>query len=777
MKEWVDYFRQHRPQGECSLCEVPLGPEKRAELLAWPAAARAVVLRAHLENEFLDESRGYSPAEALGLTLLWFAALYGREHASEGEIWPHVAQQFPAESRGLLFAQGQPRPGLKWALERACRRFELRHAFGRHGGQAYYLTVYLQFGFTRRGLAHLPQWLAGYGLPTAVRILLQESETFRQLWAHLQANRPAPDNPFWPQGWAGRAEATCNGVHLVWDQAGVHFEIDFAELFPGLEDGSYQLEEPWEWFQVVEGKPIPATVACELEPSLRCLSVSSLSGEQTYFQEIELWNGELQFWDRHGRPRNRPEEGGSVHLPEGWKVVSATTRSQGRWVQLGALPLTLQDEQGQNVVWSGALPSPLQQVSLSWESQPIHWLPHGLEGILRHLPTGTRVSQAELSEYFGSWHVRCQLPADVRQPTWGLRLQHQGRSRTVRAEVPLQLITWQVDGHWKTFEDRGRLDLGWLQHRPFRFLGDFSQYGLLEGHRFLGRPHSGTACLRGLTGYGAPVVLRKGPFNSQDEPDRRLISSLVHQHLLRRVQFNGDEFELELQSSMAPGPKHFLLFWDGNELHRLPYARQGRLPCAQPMLVALGYGGAWLGSFWTRHRPPRTQPQPRLAAHLMRWGRMPLLEFTHQALARQWMRGQELAFLQAWMEPEFEGLQHSQDEGWFEVMRALVPTDLKLEAEEARQLLRLAPWQSWLRVHPRLLEQLLSSAQASGEIGFLNHLLSGDLEARTEQAMGVDRGWLKHLLELYFAGQSNRDLEVALAFPTFQELVLRESLR
>lgn len=759
------------------MCEVPLGPEKRAELLVWPVEIKASRLQHCLENDFFDDNREYSPAESLGLTLLWFAALYGRENASEGEIWPHVAQQFPAESRSVLFAQGHPRPALKWALERGCKRFGLRHAFGRHGGQAYYVTVYLQFGFTRRGLANLPQWLSGYGLPTAVRLLLQESDAFRQLWSKLQANQAAPENPFWPEGWTGQAAQAYNGAKLVWSEHGPEFEIHFAEVFPGLADGSYQLEEPFEWFQVIEGVAFPSSVTCDPEPGSRSLSLSSLCDEQTHFQELDLWDGEVQFWDQHGRTRRNPVVGGSVHVPTGWTVQSATLRTHGDWAQVADLPLTLQDDEGQTQVWTSSSNNPLQQTTLQWETGKISWLPHQLEGILHHLPEGTRVRGAEVSDYFGSWHVQCELPADLKQAGWGLRLQHQGRTRTLQGDLNLKVITWQVNGQWKTFEDQGRLDVGRLQHRPFRFLGDFADYGLLEGNRFLGRPGSTTSPIRGLSGYGAPLTLRRGPFNSQDEPDRRLMSSLTHQHLIRTVHFEDGQYQLELNSAAEPGPKHFLIFWDGLHMVRQPYALRGPLPTDKPLLVALGYGRSWLGSFWTRNRPPLKPENPRLAAHLMRWARMPLLEYTHRCLAQQWMRGQELVYAMAWMETEFDGLEHSQDEGWFEVLRALLPTDLEVSPDEARQLLRLAPWHSWLRVHPRLLEDLLSTAECTQEIAYLCRLLEEDLESKTEQEMGVDRGWLKRLLEIYFEGRSCQDLDLALAFPAFQQLVLRESLR
>lgn len=773
MKEWVDYLRQHKPSGVCSLCEIPLLAEHRASLLAWPSETKASRLEEFLRNDYYDPARQHSAADALALTLLWFASLYGREHASEGEIWPPVSRKFPEEARAVLFAQGHPRAALKWALESACRRFELRHAFGRHGGQAYYVTVYLQFGFTRNGMANLSQWLSGYGQPTAVRVLLQESQTFRDLWSKLQANQAAPENPFWPEGWKGLSEEPIQLARLAWMEEGPEFELEFQPLFPGLEDGSYQLDHPFEFFQVIEGVPQPLSVFCDPVQSELSLTLTSLATGDTLHSEVALWNGELQFWDEHGKQRKQPSAGGSVHLPDGCRVTSPVRRIHQNWVQLGSLPLELVDEAGQKLEWAAQTAGPLQKVELVWEHHLIKSLPHGLEGVLRNLPPDTRVAGAELSDFYGAHQVHAELPADLRQENWPLRLRHQGRTRTVRANLNLDLITWQSSGEWRTFEDQGKADLGALQ--SFRFLGDFSEFGLLEGHRFLGRPPTGTARFQGLSGYGAPLILRKGPFNPLDHPDRRLFSSVCHQGVLKCVQLEGNRFQLV--SRIPLSPKHFLLFWDGDQLQRIPYQQCGEIPLPNPLVVAVGYGSAWLGSFWTRNRPPQHQSNPRLAAHLMRWAHMPLLEYGSQALARHWIRGREFEFLSAWMESEFEGLIQREDEGWFEVLRALFSSDFPLTQAQARSLLKMGPWQNWLRIHPRLLERLLSLGECTQEIQYLARLLDGDLESRVEREMGVDRGWLQHLLGLYFDRQTHVDLDVALAFPTFQQLVLKESLR
>jgi hypothetical protein len=84
---------------------------------------------------------------------------------------------------------------LRDATEEICRKSRIRHAFGREGEQSWLRTVFLQFGFSRRGYERLPFWLGqGALLPVAVRDLLSErsklySRTFSSLWMVLQRRR------------------------------------------------------------------------------------------------------------------------------------------------------------------------------------------------------------------------------------------------------------------------------------------------------------------------------------------------------------------------------------------------------------------------------------------------------------------------------------------------------------------------------------------------------------------------------------------------------------
>ena len=140
-----------------------------------------------------------SHSDAAGCPLLLLAAESARREASEGNIWPTVRRRFTESARRVLFdAQGQPRQELKDAMEGAARKLGLRHIFGVAGTHNYYISVYLQFGFTRKGIERLPHWLAGPHVSEPVSYLLGDaeekstllkSESFVSLWNALRNYR------------------------------------------------------------------------------------------------------------------------------------------------------------------------------------------------------------------------------------------------------------------------------------------------------------------------------------------------------------------------------------------------------------------------------------------------------------------------------------------------------------------------------------------------------------------------------------------------------------
>src|SRR5262249_8757523 len=137
----------------------------------------------------------YPLQAAFGLLMMLWISGCARREAEEGWLWRWIPKEAinDKEARRLLFTQEQPAPFLKELLEVSARRFKLRHVFGRAGVQQWIDTIFLQFGFTRRGFERrLTEWLARQAPPQAVRSLLDlemGSASFRDLWEALRNYR------------------------------------------------------------------------------------------------------------------------------------------------------------------------------------------------------------------------------------------------------------------------------------------------------------------------------------------------------------------------------------------------------------------------------------------------------------------------------------------------------------------------------------------------------------------------------------------------------------
>lgn len=180
-----------------SLCEVGCDDEDYDWLLQWAqrlAAERASRWLIPYGHNTFDGALTMRHPEAIGVLLLLLAAETARREAREGYVWSVFQDKFPYETRKVLFVQGQPARLHKDALEAAAQQLDLRHVFGMEGTQNYYITVYLQFGFTRSAIKQLPLWLAGHPSSGAVHHLLGErsdltSDSFKLLWRRLRDYR------------------------------------------------------------------------------------------------------------------------------------------------------------------------------------------------------------------------------------------------------------------------------------------------------------------------------------------------------------------------------------------------------------------------------------------------------------------------------------------------------------------------------------------------------------------------------------------------------------
>jgi hypothetical protein len=214
-----------------SIAELGLQTDDFQNLSVWAAELDGRTVRHWLGNWWTFEAFPgggcYSRQACLGLLLLTFAAEAARRQATEGTLWPHVRRDDSGTLRfgsdvdlELFDYSGQPTSAYKNAIEAAAQTFGLRNLLEDLDSPRYYLTVFLQFGFTiRDARLRLGQWLTGAPVQAATHHLLAiedplHSPGFGRMWEILKnsrASNPPPasvavqlaESPWVLREWAG----------------------------------------------------------------------------------------------------------------------------------------------------------------------------------------------------------------------------------------------------------------------------------------------------------------------------------------------------------------------------------------------------------------------------------------------------------------------------------------------------------------------------------------------------------------------------------------------
>lgn len=149
----------------------------------------------HSYSKAMADGTMYSNREAFGILFLLFGSEAVRRNGVEGRAWPTIIKHFSPGVTGLLFPSKYPIPELKESIEEGTRKAGLRHLFGVDGMQSWYESIFLQFGFTTRGMINMPIWLCGYSSTVAIYHLLNDStrglksESFVLFWELLRQFR------------------------------------------------------------------------------------------------------------------------------------------------------------------------------------------------------------------------------------------------------------------------------------------------------------------------------------------------------------------------------------------------------------------------------------------------------------------------------------------------------------------------------------------------------------------------------------------------------------
>ncbi|HMV87454.1 MAG TPA: hypothetical protein PKA34_30465 [Blastocatellia bacterium] len=272
--------------------------------------------------------------------------------------------------------------------------------------------------------------------------------------------------------------------------------------------------------------------------------------------------------------------------------------------------------------------------------------------------------------------------------------------------------------------------------------GEWLKWVAMEGQDKAKPLNGHDAPLDSLSGLGAPLTARSGPFNNSEDEfqlaaaviDRGLIEAAVCESLPSTTgQLNTGKLtrtsrvlRLKLSRRLEPCENHFVVWWNENgEVGKLlpHYCDDGedgywwvcKIPDSVSRFIAVAIArnglrlGAWCEDDWAELLPPVGDQEPLLTAALLRWFRLPVLSREALQMTQGFSRQYAAASLVAWLKgiglPEW--LRNDPPDKWSGAVRAIFRLWWP-EADMARQvLLALAD----ARITDRLNDEMLEVAR------------------------------------------------------------------
>jgi hypothetical protein len=782
-------------------------------------------------RRFAWDGQEYPLQAAFGLLLMLWISEHARRQAEEGVLWRWIPQEALPQAAGkVLFAQKQPSATIKELLEMAARRFNLRHVFGRAGAQQWIDTIFLQFGFTRRGFERrLPEWLAGQTPTQAIEQLLATetgSASFRDCWETLRNHRlrnitfdRAVKNlaatpwllPEWTarvleiarepvartassaqpsQAEAETAEDTFLSEPLLrWEPPAAPYflcrliRLDLLELTEDVyhvtvngrvetqllrqNDGSYAAADGDETKLPCE----TARVAVQLVDS---------AGQIAAAEDLELWpagedvtvfqlsNGRLndgrRLADAYAQPMSMRADYAVLTAPDlrlepqpaNYHITSEARLFflRGGWsaqtrVWLGdALfwePCFQQERVSQPPTVPAWQRSLRLEIDATAANRPLRWgdrihlrLFHPPEAEVRFArhrggpldferrdDRCTRIGPLTLTPENGTGDLELQL---------GIRYQNQLHRIKREAAADLIGVAKLKNGVWKALPERFVLKSETARTARFKIAPprkwdeqkrELSEWAMMEGDLWLKRLSRQHAPIGEVTGLGAPLTLRLGPYYA-DRDAMTIAESVIDCGVVEQVWKAEGQLHLRLLRPVEASERHFVIYWsEDGQLHQLlpTPSETGSNPiwrCALPegtpefVAVALMYEGWRLGAWWQKdwhcHLESLAEASPRATATLLRWFRLPLLSEKALASVREVAHRHPAEFLPIWLQ---QGADSSFNlpavtEGWLAAVRVIF-SDWTPDAPTAESLLNVisesaAPEEAFHRAASQLLE-------------------------------------------------------------------------
>jgi hypothetical protein len=762
----------------CELCPDELDYNwlcRWAEHLSWPAA----------------EEGGWKT----GALTLFLAAELARRDAQEGHIWPVMQKRFKEQVHGRFFAAiGQPTVRLKGLLEEGAKQLKLRHVFGREGTQEWYVSIYLQFGFTCKGMASsLPEWLAGQRLTQAILQLRDPekgSKGFRQLWSTLrnyrrdflteeQVRHVIRSSPWLLPSWEedllrlareklslgtdsddGPPESeVCPFLlppRLCWEppeEPAFSCELTNSDKL-GLTAGHYHLQMGSSVLATLFRQPNKSYLPDQPEVWLPCtlpqvaVSLVDRDGHIAATQMVELWDGQedINLFDAvtgrrisdSAQERLNPDRGYVLHTAADLLIHPP----QPVWCRLGgagqrtvtllspgwAQELDLRTANG-SPLWFPEIshrpkpPSPdwAAKVKVFWKAgSPTIYVGRTMWPMVHGLGAGVTLNYVRLAGkpllfdqegHLGKVTITPELALNGLHFLLGLEYGNQQVQVRRTLDVEILGAAECTERGWEPVQTDQPLTVHEASAHVYRLFVPASvreqKVALMEGPLYCSSVGKRPQPLGKLGGIGAPLVVRRAPYN--DSVDiYRLADAVIDHGIVRYVECPGGDqaYQVSLSRPIFPGPEHRVVFWsfrrgigmvESNRIEIIDEGRIWRIPwaardSAEPAVVAVAYQGSWRGSGWTcaldqllpdagrnAADPAETATllplylaavmgeatgspvDARQTAGLLRWCHFPLLlcswELGHRPLFEPFVRRHVADFLAVWLfDKGLEGL-------------------------------------------------------------------------------------------------------------------------
>ncbi len=226
---------------------------------------------------------------------------------------------------------------------------------------------------------------------------------------------------------------------------------------------------------------------------------------------------------------------------------------------------------------------------------------------------------------------------------------------------------------------------GTVGQREEYLQSSLKEWGLVECNEWLTRLRRSNITLGGISGHliglGAPLLLIKGPYNSDSQ--RTLVRSVVDTGVIQQANISNGVFTIQLYSEIEPSPEHRVVLMDSEgrpcllqpemgDDHSLWRVEQG----VDPIAVAVAYRGVRVGS-WACFDWYKSLSEPSDAmevAALVRWMRLPILSKGLREKIKAFYEAYPREVTAAWVHDKglVEGLKFDCSDKWKKAMRTLM---------------------------------------------------------------------------------------------------------